>query len=136
MAMQQASIWLFDSVCVLCSWGVQYTLRREKTESIRFVAIQSAEGRALALQHGVDPDDPATFLFVENGAALEKSDAVIALAKHLTGPARFLPLFRWLPKRLRDAAYSLVADNRYHVFGKTDVCITPSADQRHRFVLP
>lgn len=134
--METPPIWLFDSVCVLCSWGVQYTLRHEKSPSIRFVAIQSDEGRALALRHGVDPDDPATFLFVEDGRALEKSDAVIALAKHLKGPARLIPAFAWLPKGLRDAAYSIVATNRYRVFGKTDHCMIPRADQRDRFVLP
>ena len=134
--MQTAPIWLFDSVCVLCTWGVQYTLRHEKTDSIRFVAIQSAEGRELAECHGVNPDDPATFLFVENGVALEKSDAVFALVKHLKGPARLTLAFRWLPRRLRDAAYSIVANNRYRVFGKTRTCIAPHADQRRRFVLP
>ena len=122
-----APIWLFDSACVLCSWGVQHTLRYEKAETIRFVAIQSTEGRALALRHGVDPDDPATFLFVENGAALEKSDAVIALSRHLKGLSGALPLKWFLPKRLRDAAYSWIARNRYRIFGKTQVCLMPTA---------
>lgn len=127
-------IWLFDSKCVLCSWGVQYTLRHEKAQNIRFVAIQSGEGRALAERHGVDPDDPATFLFVEKGAALEKSDA--ALARHLSGPASLLPTFTWAPKRWRDAIYSAIANNRYRLFGKTDICLAPHPDHRHRFVLP
>lgn len=134
--MREVSIWLFDGVCVLCSWGVQYTLRREKTESIRFVAIQSDEGRALAARHDVDPDDPATFLFIEDGEALEKSDAIIALTRHLNGPARMITYFEWLPKTLRDAVYSLVANNRYRLFGRAERCIAPRADQRHRFVLP
>lgn len=45
--MQNPAIWLFDSRCVLCSRGVQYTLRHEKAATIRFVAIQSNKGRAL-----------------------------------------------------------------------------------------
>ncbi len=129
-------IWLFDSKCVLCSWGVRYTLRHEKAHEIRFVAILSAEGRELAERHGVDPENPATFLFVEKGAALEKSDAALALARHLRGPASLLPLFAWMPKRWRDAIYSAIANNRYRLFGKTDVCIAPHPDHRHRFVLP
>ena len=134
--MRTPPIWLFDGACVLCSWGVRYTLRHEKTDSIRFVAIQTDEGRELAERHDVDPDDPASFLFVENGQALEKSDAVLALVRHLTGPARLILAFRWAPKRARDAVYSLIADNRYRVFGKAESCIAPDADQRHRFVLP
>ena len=51
------AIWLFDSDCVLCTRGVQYTLKHEKEPTIRFVAITSDEGRALAIQHDLDPDD-------------------------------------------------------------------------------
>lgn len=128
-------IWLFDSDCVLCSRAVRYTLRHETSPRIRFVAIQSDAGRALAESHGVDPDDPTTFLFVENGQALEKSDAVIALSRYLNGPARVLPVFRFVPKAVRDAAYGFIARNRYKIFGKTDGCMIPRPDQRNRFVL-
>lgn len=128
-------VWLFDCKCVLCSWGVRYTLKHEKAATIRFVAIQSDEGRTLAMRNGIDPADPATFLFVENGEALEKSDAVIALSKHLSGPARLLSIASVIPRRWRDAAYSLVARNRYRLFGKTSVCIAPGPETRRRFVL-
>ena len=134
-AMTPKATWLFDGVCVLCSRGVQYTLRHEKAPSILFVAIQSEKGRALAQSHDLDPDDPTTFLFIENGVALEKSDAVIALSRHLRGPVALIPNFRFLPKTLRDAAYSFVARNRYAMFGKTETCYLPSPDQRERFVL-
>lgn len=133
------AIWVFDSHCVLCEGGVRYTLKHEKTDSIRFVALQSREGRDLAVRHGLDPDDPATFLFIENGKALEKSDAVIALSRHLNGPAGIAtfiaPLVRILPKGIRDFAYEIVARNRYRLFGRKDTCIVPSAENRHRFSL-
>ena len=133
--MNANAIWLFDSACVLCSKGVQYTLGHEKKATIRFIAIQSGEGRQLAQHHNVDPDDPATFLFIEGGMALEKSDAVIALSRHLNGPARVVPIFRFIPKSWRDAAYGLIARNRYALFGKVDQCIVPRPDQANRFVL-
>lgn len=133
--MQHAAIWLFDSKCVLCSRGVQYTLRREKAATIRFVAIQSNKGRALARDHDIDPDDPSSFLFIEDEMALDASDAVIALAQHLKGLGWIARLCRIIPRRLRDAAYHLIAHNRYRLFGKVDQCIIPTAKQRHRFVL-
>lgn len=133
---EQLAIWLFDSQCVLCDGGVHYTLRHEKSPSIQFVAIQSAQGRALAHKHGLDPDDPTTFLFIENGTALEKSDAVFALARHLNGPARLVLAAQILPKILRDVGYSCIAKHRYRLFGKKDACILPSAETAHRFVLP
>jgi predicted DCC family thiol-disulfide oxidoreductase YuxK len=132
---QAKAIWVYDSVCVLCSRGVQYTLKHEKVASIKFVAIQSDEGRLLAQTNGIDPDDPTTFLFIENGQALEKSDAIIALSKHLNGPARITPILKVMPKVLRDAAYLFIARHRYRVFGKTDLCMVPPINQRERFVL-
>jgi len=132
---QAEPIWLFDSHCVLCSRGVKYTLRHEKSPQIRFVAIQSETGRTLAHQHGIDPDDPTTFLFIEGGRVLAASDAVIALSRHLTGAARLAPALRIVPKIVRDAAYHLIARNRYRLFGKADSCIVPEPQQRDRFIL-
>lgn len=132
--MQNTAIWLFDSHCMLCSRGVQYTLRHEKAATIRFIAIQSDKGRALARRHDIDPNDPSTFLFIEDGNALEASDAVIALAQHLKRLGWIARLCRFVPRRLRDAAYRIVARNRYAIFGRADTCIVPSAEQRHRFV--
>lgn len=129
------AIWLFDSHCLLCSAGVQYTLRHEKRASINFWSIQSEKGRALAQAHGVDPDDPTTFLFIEDGQALGKSDAIIALSRHLNGSARLVRITRILPRALRDAVYSVIARNRYKWFGKSDSCIVPSAQTRGRFIL-
>ncbi|MEP5729935.1 MAG: DCC1-like thiol-disulfide oxidoreductase family protein [Sulfitobacter sp.] len=129
------AVWVFDSVCVLCSRGVQFTLKHERKPSIRFVAIGSKEGRRLASQNGINPDDPATFLFIENGQVKEKSDGVIALSQHLRGPIRLCWILKGVPKPLRDAIYDVVARNRYRIFGQMDQCLVPDQDQRHRFVL-
>lgn len=129
-------IWLYDGVCVLCSGAVQYTLRHEREPAIRFVAIQSREGRALAQAHGIDPDDPESFLFIEGGKALAKSDGVLALMRHLRGPARLLLVGAVLPRAIRDWLYDRVARNRYRWFGQKTACERPDPAQRHRFTLP
>jgi len=134
-AQQLSAIWVFDSQCILCDGGVRYTLRHERAPSIRFVSIQSSEGQELARENGVDPQDPASFLFIENGVPLQKSDAVLALARHLNGPARIVLLGRIIPKRLRDCAYGLIAKHRYRLFGRKEVCIIPDEMTRHRFTL-
>lgn len=132
----QNPILLYDGVCVLCSGGVRFVLRHEREPAIRFVAVQSTEGRALARVHGLDPQAPESFLFIENGAALAKSDAAFAVIRHLRGPARLLLLGRILPRPLRDWLYDRIARNRYHLFGQKTVCERPDPRQRHRFSLP
>jgi predicted DCC family thiol-disulfide oxidoreductase YuxK len=131
-----STIWLFDGVCVLCSGAVQYLLRHERDHDIQIVAIQSREGRVLALEHGIDPDEPDSFLFIEDGRASAKSDGVLALLAHVDGPARLLRVGVVLPRAMRDWVYDRVALNRYAMFGKRDACMIPDAALRHRFVLP
>lgn len=132
----EAPIWLFDAHCVLCSRAVRYTLRHERKPRIRFVAIRSAEGRRIAQRHGVDPEDPQTFLFIEDGRALSKSDGVLALMGHLSGPARLLAPSKLIPRPIRNWLYDLVASNRYRLFGRLSTCEFPDPAQHHRFVLP
>jgi predicted DCC family thiol-disulfide oxidoreductase YuxK len=132
----QHPIWLYDGVCVLCSGAVQYVLKHERHHDMRFVAIQSAEGRALAQQHGVDPDTPDTFLFMDSGKAYEKSDGVLVLLNHVKGPARLLRAGYILPRPIRDWLYDRLARNRYRLFGKHQTCVVPDAAMRHRFALP
>lgn len=132
----QGPVWLFDGVCVLCSNGVRYVLKHERHHDMRFVAIQSDKGRALARQHGIDPDEPDSFLFIDDGKALAKSDGVLALLRHISGPAQLLRVGAILPKPVRDWLYDRVARNRYRFFGKYNSCMIPDAQARQRFVLP
>lgn len=133
--MSTAPVWLYDGACILCSGGVRYALRHERVPRMRFVSIQSSEGRALARAHGLDPDQPTSFLFLEQGKALARSDGVLALIRHLGGPARMLLAGRMLPRSWRDRIYDVVARNRYKL-GRRDACEVPDPKQRHRFTLP
>lgn len=128
-------VFLFDSVCVLCDNAVQHVLKHELNSDMMFISIQSPKGRELALAHDIDPDNPETFIFFENGVAHLKSDGVIALSQHLRGVVRLLRFGAYIPKSLRDWSYEKIARNRYKIFGKKDQCIIPNADNRHRFVL-
>lgn len=133
---EAAPVWVYDGVCMLCDWSTRYALANEITPSIRFVAIQSEEGRALAQANGVDPDNPETFLFIENRRVLRKSEALFAIARQLRGPARLAFLARLLSRCVNDFLYVRVARNRYRWFGRKPICALPDPTQRHRFVVP
>lgn len=126
---------VFDTDCVLCSTWVHFILRHEVDKSLRFVSAWSDEGRSLAGQHGLSPEDlDRTYLLIEDGKGLTHSDAGIAIAGHLKWPWRALQVFRFVPRILRDAVYNLVARNRYAWFGHRANCFIPPAGQGHRFV--
>ncbi len=128
------SIYVFDSECVLCSRAVQYVLKHEKQPDMKFVAIKSELGREISKQHNVDPDDPHTFIYLENGKASFSSDAGFAVLRKTGGPMAFLRIGRILPRPIRDWLYYRIARNRYKVFGKLDMCYVPTPETRERFV--
>jgi predicted DCC family thiol-disulfide oxidoreductase YuxK len=53
-----------------------------------------------------------------------KSDAALTVLSALPGWGWTRALFK-VPKPLRDAVYSLIARNRYRIFGKYDECLCP-----------
>ncbi|WP_425997120.1 thiol-disulfide oxidoreductase DCC family protein [Caulobacter sp. DWR1-3-2b1] len=128
-------LWLFDGVCNICSGSVAAVLKLDREGVIRFTPIQSPYGRQLAAAHGIDPDNPASFLFLDHGQALEKTAAIGALLRLLKAPWRWLALVDRLPRGPADAAYDWLAANRYRLMGKKAACMVPSPADRARFIL-
>jgi predicted DCC family thiol-disulfide oxidoreductase YuxK len=122
---------LYDGVCVFCSRWIAFIAARDKAARFRFTAIQSPYGTRLAQAFGIDPDDPDTNAVVHGGVAYLKSDGALTVLSQLPrwGWAR---AFFAVPKPVRDAVYSLVARNRYRIFGKYEECFVPDAAMRAR----
>jgi predicted DCC family thiol-disulfide oxidoreductase YuxK len=122
---------LYDGVCVFCSRWVRFVAARDIEHRFRFTAIQSGYGTRLAQAFAIDPDDLDTNAVVHGGVAYFKSDAALTVLGVLPG-WRWVRLLRTVPKPLRDAVYSLVARNRYRIFGKYEECFVPDAEMRAR----
>jgi predicted DCC family thiol-disulfide oxidoreductase YuxK len=120
------AIVLIDGICVLCSRSYQFVRARDRGQNFRFLAIQQPEGRAIATQQGIDPDNPVTFVLVDRGTAYFRSDAALRILAQLPGWSwtRFL---RIIPRIIRDGIYDLVARNRYRWFGRVDACFLPGS---------
>jgi len=128
-------LWVFDGVCNFCSGSVQIALRLDRKGVIRFTPLQSPFGQAIAAKHGLDLENPDSFLFFDGGRALDALDAVLALAGRLGAPWSWAGALRIVPRTWRDAAYLLLARNRYRLMGKKDTCMIPTPEQRARFIL-
>ena len=127
-------VMVFDGGCNLCSRSVRTVAAMDREGLIRFAATQSPTGRALCLRHGIDPDDPTTFLFMDHGRALRSSEAMLAIAARLPRPWRWLGVARIVPRPVRDAAYGWLARNRYRLFGRRNACTLPAPGLAARFV--
>jgi predicted DCC family thiol-disulfide oxidoreductase YuxK len=101
--------------------------------------MQTQAGRALLAGHGLDPDDPASFLLIEydRGTTPRVStdtDAIRRVLAGLGGGWRVAHAIALLPRRLRDAAYRGLARNRYRWFGRHEACSLPVPGHRQRFL--
>ena len=122
---------LYDGVCVFCSRWTRFVATRDVEHRFRFTAIQSGYGTRLAQAFGINPEDPDTNAVIHGGVAYFKSNAALTVMGALPGWVWTRGLF-WVPNPLRDAVYSLVARNRYRIFGKYDECFVPDAAMRSR----
>lgn len=125
---------VFDGVCALCSRWVWFLLRFDTRGRYRFAAMQGTQGRALLEAHGLDPEDPLSFLLLEQGRAWTDTDAILRVLTGLGGAWRLVRVLRWLPRGLRDRAYRALARNRYRWFGRHDTCFLPTPAQAARFL--
>jgi predicted DCC family thiol-disulfide oxidoreductase YuxK len=125
---------VFDGVCNFCARSVQFILAHERDGVIRFAAAQTPAGRERLQEFGFDPDAITTFVFIESGQALVRSDAALAVAGHLRMPWRMLGMLRIVPRFIRDRVYDMFARNRYRFFGRRESCLVPTAEIRARFL--
>ena len=129
-----APIVLFDGVCNLCTGFVQFLIPRDSDGRFRFASLQSDVGERLLEEHALESDALDSIVLVEGDDVYVKSAAVIRIASILGGIYALARPLRYLPRRLRDWGYDLVAANRYRLFGKKDQCMMPSEDVRSRFL--
>ena len=134
MATGEPDLIVFDGECVLCSRTAQFVLKRDKARRFRFTTAQGGTGQRLYRELGLEADAFETMIVVRGGRALTESDAALAIASGLGWPWRAAAAARIVPRPLRDAAYRLVARNRYRWFGRRDSCWVPDEGMRDRIV--
>lgn len=129
-----SAVIVFDGVCALCNRWVRFLLRFDRRGRYRFAAMQGERGSALLRSHGLDPQDPASFLLLDAQGAWTDTDAILRVLAGLGGAWRLSGVLKALPRGLRDAAYRALARNRYRWFGRHDACHLPAPQHAARFL--
>ena len=130
---------LYDGVCGLCNRLNQFVLPRDRAGVFAFASLQSGLGRSTLARFGQSSEELNTFYVVkdyrsDSPTLLSKSAAALFVMKQLGAPWRWLGFFGILPGGLLNLGYDLIARNRYRLFGRSDVCLLPSAEYRQRFL--
>jgi predicted DCC family thiol-disulfide oxidoreductase YuxK len=113
---------------------VQFVARRDAHGLFAFAPLQGEGARAALRRHAVPDDGPARTFYVvadegtERERVLARSDAAAFVGRALgAGPGLGARVLRVLPRRLRDAAYDLVARHRHRFFPPPAECALPEA---------
>jgi predicted DCC family thiol-disulfide oxidoreductase YuxK len=131
----EGPIILFDGVCNLCDAAVRFVIEHDPDARFRFAPLQSAIAAELLARHGrAGPVEPRAVILLEEGRAWEGSDAALRIARGLRGPWRLAAALAAVPRPLREAAYRLVARNRFRWFGRRAACLAPTPALRARFL--
>ena len=100
----------------------------------KFAPIQSEVGQRYFDTYNLPKENLSTVILVCDGQTYMKSDAALQTFKHLGGWWRYLRIFTFVPRPIRNAVYDFIAKNRYKWFGKKDACMIPTPDTRARFL--
>ncbi|MEM8956374.1 MAG: DUF393 domain-containing protein [Pseudomonadota bacterium] len=124
---------VMDGDCALCSWGARSISRLDRKGEFRICPVQSPIGEALVRHYGLDPSDPETWLYLNDGEAWSGMDAIIRIGERLGGAGRLASPMRILPRPLREWLYRRLARNRYR-FGRSDMCALPDPELQRRLM--
>ncbi len=123
----------FDGVCGLCNHTVDFLLRRDAEEILRFAPLQGTTATQMLPQDVRDRLD--TIAYYRIGQRYYRSTALLRVLRDLGGFWGVLGVLLWvIPSPLRDAGYRCVSVLRYRIFGKRAACRVPTSEERARFL--
>ncbi len=124
-----APILFFDGTCGFCTRSVQWVLRHDRRDALRFAPLQGETYAALAIPG--KPTDMSSLVLLRDGRLYTHSSATVRMLRLLGGIWPVVGALLWVvPKPLRDAGYRVVARNRYRIAGRVEpgACAIPSPD--------
>ena len=124
----------FDGVCNLCNRAVQFILKRDRKNRFLFGSLQGKTGQEYLHKYHLPADQFHSFMLIEGNVVYTRSTAVLRMLKHLGRGWQLLYVFIYIPQPIRDGVYTLIATNRYKLFGKKDQCRIPTVEEKESFL--
>jgi predicted DCC family thiol-disulfide oxidoreductase YuxK len=131
---QNYKIILFDGVCNLCNWSVNFIIERDTKNIFKFAALQTEKGKELIKKFNLDTSNLTTLILIEGEKYYTKSTAALRITKELKGLWKLFYIFIISPPFIRNFMYDLIARYRYKLFGKRDVCRVPGGPDWEKFL--
>ncbi|OTG84296.1 thiol-disulfide oxidoreductase [Acinetobacter sp. ANC 5054] len=131
---QDHDIILYDAVCVICSGWAKFLIKYDKSIQFKLVSAQSPLGVQLLEHYQMSTELYTTMVVVKDQVLYTESTALLKVMQHLGLPFSLMNFGYLMPRPIRDFLYRRVALNRYALFGTTNQCLIPSAENRKHFL--
>ena len=125
---------VMDDRCGLCARAARRIAHLDKGDQIRIAPVRSNLGQSLMRHYGLNPDDPQSWLLIQDGKAFGGLEAMLELFPSLSVRYKPIRILWLLPAPWRARLYTLVARSRYRWFGEADLCAMPDADVQARLL--
>ena len=124
----------FDDLCVLCSGTVILLTKLDHRRKIKYSSLKGKFGQTLKDSGQLNVTE--SVVFWSDGIFYERANAVIHILIKLGGIYKIAGFaLRVLPLFILNALYDMIAQNRYRMFGKNEVCLVPTEDIKNLFIL-
>lgn len=130
----QHDIILFDAICIICNGWAKFLIRHDRKSKFKLVSAQSPLGEEILQHYGMSTTHYTTMVVILNAQLYTESTALLKVMQHLGLPFSLMKLAYLVPRFIRDFLYRRVALNRYQLFGTTDNCLLPSAENKSHFL--
>ena len=131
---QKHDIILFDAICVICNGWAKFLITHDQKLKFKLVSAQSALGEQILQYYAMSTTHYTTMIVILNGRLYTESTALLKVMQHLGLPFSLMNTGYLIPRPIRDFLYRCVALHRYQLFGQTDACLLPSADNKRHFL--
>jgi predicted DCC family thiol-disulfide oxidoreductase YuxK len=122
------NILFFDGVCHLCNGYINFLIHLDSKKVMLYSALQGQKAQGILSDS--QRSDLKSIIYFKNGKTLEKSSAVIESLFDVSVYFFWIKILYVIPAFIRNFVYDLVAQNRYKLFGKSDLCRIPTAEER------
>ncbi len=111
---------LYDGKCGFCCKIKDKTSRLIEKKNIQFYSFCSEKGKKIISKLNLKDFSSLVFISHSN-KVFYRGKAVLKIIKQMKKPYKFLFIFNFLPKRLIDFVYNLIAKNRYCIIKADNV---------------
>ena len=131
---EEKYIVVFDGVCHMCNGFVNFLLKRDKHDRLRFALLQHADRLEVDESLKQNISSAGSVVLIANGKTYFRSEAVLKILKRLGGGWQLFYVFILVPRPVCNWLYDFIARNRYKWFGKKDSCMIPDEKVKSKFI--